>query len=54
MEALVQAADTKDESQILNALDKVKPSQSQNLGRKTTKPVNGFSEDVKQTSSPKK
>lgn len=54
MEALLQAADTKDESQILNALDKVKPSQSQNLGRKTTKPVNGFSEDIKQTSSPKK
>ena len=54
MEALLTAADQKDPSKILCALDKVKEKpaagekkQSQsaiNLGRKTTEPRNGFTE----------
>ena len=47
MEALLQAAESKDETQILDALDKVKPTKSTNLGKKTVQPVNGFSDDVK-------
>jgi ribonucleotide reductase alpha subunit len=48
MEALLQAAESKDETEILNALDKVKPTKtSLNLGKKTVQPVNGFSDDVK-------
>lgn len=56
MEALLQAADQKDPNLILNALDKVnepkteeagsKKTSAINLGRKTTEPRAGFSEDV--------
>lgn len=54
MEALMKAAETKDESAILNALEKVKPedakdkklTQSVNLGRKTTAPRGGFAPEV--------
>lgn len=51
MEALLEAADQKDSSKILNVLDKVRESVPEkktapavNLGRKTTEPRNGFSE----------
>ena len=48
MEALLQAAESKNETEILNALDKVKPTKtSLNLGKKTVQPVNGFSDDFK-------
>jgi hypothetical protein len=46
MEALMKAADSKDESALLDALEKVEnknsPSKPLNLGRKTTSPIGGF------------
>jgi hypothetical protein len=52
MEELLQAADSKNPDEILNALDKVKSAKKErktslNLGRKVTEPVNGFNLDVK-------
>ena len=63
MEALLQAADQKDPNLILNALEKVKEAKPEevgskktaaiNLGRKTTEPRAGFSEDVLGSASKK-
>lgn len=56
VEALLEAADQKDPNLLLNALEKVKEAKPAdasvkkaaaiNLGRKTTEPRNGFSEEV--------
>ena len=56
MEALLQAADQKDETKILDVLQKVhepSPQKNVNLGRKVAAPRNGFSPDPKQQSSQK-
>lgn len=55
MEALIEAAEKKDENAILSALDKVKNvkevekkgTKSVNLGKKSVQPKGGFSSDVK-------
>jgi hypothetical protein len=63
MEALLVAADTKDPTQILTALEKVKDakeenlknaSASVNLGNKRIEPMNGLSHDIKPLSEVKK
>jgi ribonucleotide reductase alpha subunit len=56
VEALLQAADQKDETKIIGALQKVKdpsPQKNVNLGRKVAAPREGFSGDAKQTSAQK-
>ena len=56
MEALLQAADQKDETKILDVLQKVhepSPQKNVNLGRKVAAPRNGFSPDPKQQSGQK-
>lgn len=59
MEALLQAADSKDENVIIEVLNKVNASgspskkESVNLARKVAAPREGFGDDVKQLSSEK-
>ena len=60
MEALLQAADSKDGNATIEVLKKVnasaspsKADKSVNLGRKVTAPREGFGDDVKQTSDEK-
>jgi ribonucleotide reductase alpha subunit len=53
VEALLQAADQKDETKIIDVLQKVKepsPQKNVNLTRKVAAPRNGFSADPKQAS----
>ena len=56
VEALIQAADQKDETKIIDVLQKAKepsPQKNVNLGRKVAAPRNGFSADAKQASAQK-